>query len=317
MRFGPDQPVSCGVLRAGWLSDPDGAVSSGFESRLTLQLPDSLGEPVLIADVSPAADGSGRLTIAANGAIVADRTILGRTRLYARLSRAGAEGVDLVFFHPDGGRAASQAHPLDELGAGTILHRIGIAMAGPEAWYGYADLDALIAALNAGGPASGAHDLGLPGSGGQARRHELSGPMPVLPHGTRPAAIRTCHDTILFADPGGGRLRHGPAAEVPRNLVMFLGSGEVHLVRTGGEGETFGVRLRPEGTYAAAVPAGHLSIEGFAPVLEAIATGDPSGRTFALRGAGLFVCAEADGEVTLSRPTPGPWEQFRALSAPG
>ena len=42
---------------------------------------------------------------------------------------------------------------------------------------------------------------------------------------------------------------------------------------------------------------------------------DPAGKTFALRGGGLYLCAEVQGDITLSRPLPGPWEQFHAEPA--
>jgi hypothetical protein len=42
--------------------------------------------------------------------------------------------------------------------------------------------------------------------------------------------------------------------------------------------------------------------------------GEP-GCAFGLRSAGLLLCAEADGRVTLSRRELGPWERFELVNA--
>ena len=49
---------------------------------------------------------------------------------------------------------------------------------------------------------------------------------------------------------------------------------------------------------------------GFARVFTMLDIGNEARNTFALQAVGLFACAEAGGEFTLSRTEPGQWESF-------
>lgn len=127
--------------------------------------------------------------------------------------------------------------------------------------------------------------------------------------------IHTHHGTILYADLASGRLRHGPAATVPRNVFLIPEHGLAKLSRTGDGTEVFQVRVRPEGPFASSVDAGSLTREGFAATLEIVTADDlphavPRGG-FGLRGAGLFLCAEPAGDVSLNRINRDVWETFR------
>jgi hypothetical protein len=90
-------------------------------------------------------------------------------------------------------------------------------------------------------------------------------------------------------------------------------------MRINTEGVLCEVLLRPEGPHAAeAVPAA-LAPNGSVATLEIAATENPDRREYLIRGAGLYLCAEPDGQMTLSRVLGGPWESFRfeAGLAPG
>jgi tetratricopeptide (TPR) repeat protein len=105
----------------------------------------------------------------------------------------------------------------------------------------------------------------------------------------RPRQVRTWQGTVIFIDPQSGQLRHGPEGSVPRNIVL--------------ERHEFTARLTP-----VSADVSHM-IEG--PEYEFVAVGRAWWLGFGLRHRGLFLCAEDDGTVTLSRPNMSTWETFR------
>jgi hypothetical protein len=188
-----------------------------------------------------------------------------------------------------------------------ILHRVGVAAADTHAWAGYPDLACLLEGLNANRPPRGAHDLGSPGN----EQPELA-----LPPGANPRTLRSCFGTILYADLKTGRVRHGPDASVPRNLFLVPTGDTALLTRACDDGKHVSVRMRPEGPRASKDGWTPWAGGGLARTFAMVTTGatvtteDHASKTFALRAAGLFLCAEANGELTLSRTEPGEWEQF-------
>jgi hypothetical protein len=285
------------VLGTGWHAPGQNGVSAAEpECHVTLSRPPGLGDYVLMAEVSAAIGQPRPMTIGANGKPILSRIIAGRTTVYCPLPRSVAsagDAIDLIFGFPDS-RAGGP-------GSGIMLHRVGIAAASEDDWLGYAGIDALAAELNAEDPALTVHDLGW-------RNPEPVGL--VVPAGTAPRTIQTYFGTILYADRMSGRIRHGHATEVPRNLFAFQLGGQAILARGDNNGGYVGVRVRPEGPDAPRDPWTLWAGGGYARSFAVINNGHGVASTFGLRAAGLFACAEHNGEFTLSRPQPAEWEAF-------
>jgi len=276
----------------------DGANRDGFQSQVTLPRPPGLGDYVLIADVSMAVGQPKHMTIAANGTPLLNGSIAGRTTVYCAVPRdvaTASEELRVAIAFPDD--AVARLDPADPA---ATLHRIALAAADPTDWVGYNDINALLAELNSGQASPAAHDLGWQ----QPERADL-----ILPPGTVGRPVHTWFGTILFADRNTGRIRHGLAAAVPRNIFAIQLGSVVLLARARDSGGYVAARLRPEVRDA---PPNDLSpwTGGFARVFTMIANGDTTAAAFGLRAAGRFLCAEFDGECTLSRSQQAEWETF-------
>ena len=103
---------------------------------------------------------------------------------------------------------------------------------------------------------------------------------------------------------------HGEAANVPRNLFAIPVGDVVLLARTGEHGGYVGVHVRPEGPHAPRDTWKLWPGGGFARSFTMVDDIRETSSDFGLRAAGLFACAEHNGEFTLSRPRPGEWEGF-------
>jgi hypothetical protein len=305
LRFGAATPDN-GALRSGWRApDGDGVIASGFESRLMLPKPPGFGDYILMAELSPAIGRSPcQITIAANGEPILNRSIAERMTVYCPLPRSIAiagEAVDLSFHFPANAINVADAGSGDNNAPGMTLHRVGVAAADPNAWAGYPDAGLLLEDLNAGWPPSVVHDLGWQ----SLERAQLA-----LPPGATPRTLRTFFGTILYVDREAGRVRHAPAPRVPRNLVLVRLGDTALLARAGDDGTYVAVRLRPEGPRASRDNWTPWAAGGLARTFAIVAVGGDTHQIFGLRAAGLFVCAEANGEVTLNRTEAGEWEQF-------
>ena len=94
---------------------------------------------------------------------------------------------------------------------------------------------------------------------------------------------------------------------------MFLAvNGQVAcLLRRQPDGTQQPISVRPAVDPSQAAGLAH---DDAAPA-DAFHVVDASGSAFGLARDGLFLCAEADGRVTLSRQQLGPWEQFHPSEA--
>jgi Glycosyl transferase family 90 len=300
LRFGADSPDHH-AARTGWLPpNEDGLPATGFEARLELAKPYGLGDFILIVEISPVAPQPRRVTIVANGQVIAHRSLRERTTIYCplpnRLAGAGAT-LQLCFCLPDSRPNAGQANPLDTRMLSVTLHRVTVATASCYTGDGHPEVAEALAALR--------------GVSRESKPHDLWGPVRSLPPREQPLTVRTFLETIVFADLRSGRLRHAPREVAPRNVVLVAGGAGAALMRINTEGSLREVRLRPEGPHAAeAVPAA-LAPNGSVATLEIAATEDTDRREYFIRGAGLYLCAEPDGQMTLSRVQGGPWERFR------
>jgi hypothetical protein len=128
-----------------------------------------------------------------------------------------------------------------------------------------------------------------------------------LPSPLATTFVFTGHGTVLFVDPDTLELRHGRLRDSPRNVVVQAHGRHVQLMHLR-DGMLRPIFCLPEGSTLS--PAGQ-SLPPEPQFLEPAAVHD--GRV-SLRHAGLYVCAELDGRVTLSRPTVRAWEMFAAVS---
>jgi acetyltransferase-like isoleucine patch superfamily enzyme len=113
--------------------------------------------------------------------------------------------------------------------------------------------------------------------------------------------LLTSHATVVFLSEQG-QLRHGHTGDVPANVFLVTDAVGATLMCRQPDGE-----LQPVG-----VPAAHAtSTNDHSRDRFEVVDGPQSG--FGLRRGGLFLCAEINGEITLSRPQLGSWENFRAL----
>lgn len=289
------------VLRSGWFPpEVDGVNALGFESRMEIAKPYGLGDFILIVELSPAAPPPRRVAIIANGEVILQRSLQKRTTFYCPLPHhvACASGtLNLCFCLPDSETNAGQDSPLDARMLSVKLHRVAIAAAHHYTGDEHPDLARALAALRAGR-----------GAGSMA--HDLWGPVRTVPSQAPPLTVRTCHDTIIYADLRSGRLRHAPRADAPRNLVLVCGRQRANLRRVNSDGVLFGVELRPEGPHMAKVDPASLTPEGVVSTFSVTATEFATPQTFVIRGAGLYLCAELGGDVSLSRAAAGHWERF-------
>jgi SAM-dependent methyltransferase len=115
----------------------------------------------------------------------------------------------------------------------------------------------------------------------------------------------TTHGTVLYIDPASGELRHGAIGQSPEN-AFFVSSGATGRILHETATALQQTICLPHGSH----------------VMDSSAGGnDPKQPTsfeatrirrhwFALKAEGRFLCAEADGRVTLSREVCGAWESF-------
>jgi hypothetical protein len=288
-------------LREGWMPpDCRGVDAAGFQSRVDLPRPCGIGGFILGFDVVPAASGRQRLSIVLDGELVAQRDIAERAMVYVPLPRktlADKALVAVTLLHPDAAPAASAALPADPRMLSIRLHRISVfgrGVNGPDLAEALAELRALDS---------------------EELAHDLNGPAPLLPPHAAWFALSTYHDTLAYADLDLGRLRHGPADSVPRNLFIAVVDGAGVLVRITRSGQRRTVQLRPEGRFAGEAEGMALNARGWADKFALATVGGTSDAVVALRAAGMVLCAVDSGDVLFGRVKIGPWELFRLVPA--
>lgn len=120
-----------------------------------------------------------------------------------------------------------------------------------------------------------------------------------------PSRLFTTHGTVLYVNPVSGELRHGPIESSPANARLLLEGPHGRIVHDSAGS------LRP------IVCLAHRS-----HTIESIGDGERAAaptvfelvtlyqRWIGLEAEGIFLCAEPDGRVTLSRETCSSWESF-------
>jgi hypothetical protein len=116
----------------------------------------------------------------------------------------------------------------------------------------------------------------------------------------------TVHGTVLYVDTASGELRHGPPHSSPINASL-VSDGAYGQIECDTAQPIVCLRDRCQTVESASKRGGPSA----PTILEVVSL---ESRTVGLRAAGVYLCAEADGRVTLSRRVRSEWEKFR-LSA--
>jgi hypothetical protein len=282
-------------LRMGW-KEPNGSgvESTGTASSLVVPKPVCLGDAILTVQLSSLSDRPQRVVVAVNGDILLQKKLTGQATLYCPLPATlvrEADMLEILFLHPVGEAATAAAGATNP--SGIVLHRLSVAPANIYSGDEDADLSAALSSLSSSPNASSAHDLY-----GSAAALALDVELKLL---------HTFHGSIVYADPRSGRLRHGPSDEVAHNVYMTQEQGAVRLLYISPNGRRFLVGLKPEGAGRNSENAEH---DKCAREFELVTPGASKAMVFHLKSAGVFMCAEPSGEVTLSRPQAGGWEEF-------
>jgi hypothetical protein len=288
-------------LREGWLPpDATGVDTAGFQSHIEVPRPLGIGGCILRFEMSPAAGESQRLSVVINGEVLMQQRIGTRTMFYVPLAQKSLSNravVALTLLHPDAFPAACTASPGDTRILAVRLHRMavmGISRINTDLQPDMAQALAELRSMD---------------NGDQAQ--DLSGPAIQLPPATKLLALYTNHGTLAYADMPAGRLRHGPADSVPRNLFVADVGGHVRLLRVSSTGQQWTVRLRPEGPFAEQSEKAALDADGFADGFTPVPVEGVSG-PMGMRAAGMVLCAEPAGELGLTRIHIGAWESFQS-----
>ncbi|MBS0644748.1 MAG: hypothetical protein JSS43_33185, partial [Proteobacteria bacterium] len=299
LRFGRGRPDNA-VLGDGWEeAESDAVRMAEQQARLRLTAPYVPGDHVLLVDVS--VDGGDRqvVEITNETGVVLRQSIVGRSTVRGLLPRASHSAV--VSLNITFSAEERQAPPFEKTTAPRIaVHRVGIAIARSVARGGYASAADLIAATNA-------HRSG-------GRKHEIlrsaEGFRPVaLPGGRTGLPIVTTFGTRVYWDEVVGEVRHGRSGAVPENLVLAEHGDFGVLCHRSLDRKQDRIVIRPEGSLAS-TDAWIPWTGGYIHTFELLRRQTAAGMRFGLRGGCLYLCAEPDGSITLSRPHWNAWETF-------
>jgi Glycosyl transferase family 90 len=300
----PETKLSFGIgkegsacLRNTWPESlKDGVATRGFESRLQLLRPVATEDFVLSLDLSPAATPPApvpqRVTVVANGEVLLTTTLAGRQTLHCNLSRRTIEKNEALFvtlLHPDATSGASAAYPLDVRMVSVVLHGLSLTVARVHA---------------AQQPAPATETWGKQSA---SRVADLLAD--AVRAGSRPKQVRTNHGTVVYADVTARQLRHGPPARSPANVFLIADGQTAYLLWRGPDGTHYPIGLGAAGDQPQASSPAH-DDDALPGKLRLVHAAD--GSAFGLARNGIFLCAETDGRVTLSRRQLGPWECFHA-----
>ena len=303
LHFGAGK-TGLGSLTHGWYPpESDGVSASGQLSELELERPVAQQDFVGSFELSVAADTPERavqqVTIAANGEVLRHVLVPDRRTYHCYLSRStimSADALTITLLHPDATCTASASRPLDERTLSVMLHKLELTPLG---------------VYTAGRRARQLPGVSLPASRGLNEKHDLLGPDVWLPPDASPMHVLTHHGTILFADWTCGQVRHGDLETSPRNVLFAVAGGGGYLLHIAPDGQRYTIYFAGEcdGVDNVALPSPSVAAHSLRVVQ---VVGAPLA-SFSLARGGLFLCAESDGRVTLSRKRPGPWERFSLL----
>lgn len=284
----PELDVSFGTgmngnefLGLGWYPPEEGGVAArGYCSRVQIPRPCSEMDYLLSVDIAPSSEllesKIQNVRIALNGEVLLQETLTERTTLECPFSRRLVadcdDSITIDIFHPDREPVASILRPLDERVASIRLHAVKLTALAPR---GVLD------------PA--AREGGLDGKAGQQEQLHR---------------ILTHHNTMLYLSVPSYDLRHGPRDTSPENVFLIAADGKAHMVYRSDDGAIVPLRVPLSGRGASTMRSHQRQL------FSVVANNPPT--SFGLRYKEMFLCAEPDGRVTLSRPNLSLWESFRA-----
>lgn len=298
-------------LREGWgKPNQAGVPSNGFESVIELPLPRTYQDVLISIELSTNPIILGvprRVSVIVGGEILGTFYVDQRRPVFCRLSRQAmirrsndADALVIKICNPDALPAASKEHPGDDHIVSVIVHSVVLMAEGIAVRMGGVGLSQQIEAAvksYVGSLARGTHQV----SGkevGESRQF---------------CFLKTYHKSIVFFDPVTQSLRHGSEKESPKNLLLCKAEGKASFLYMSFMGGFNNVRVAAEGG-----PLGDPETSGGKEQIIQIFDVMPAGaNTVCVRDQTLFLCAERDGRVTLSRYSPGPWEQFTELDVAG
>ena len=123
--------------------------------------------------------------------------------------------------------------------------------------------------------------------------------------------LRTCYGTVVFLDTASGKLCHGHDASSPRNILLVAQEETVRLVHVLADSSFREIHVTPGPT---SFPVQLSETDHDWPPIWSLAP--DGGGAVSLRSDGLYLCAEPDGRVTLSRQQSGLWERFSLKMPP-
>lgn len=288
MHFGVGQADNV-YLRDGWLeAEQAGVPMCDAESRIHVPRPIAQDDFRLGLDVSPTWVSSDhpkqRVAISVNGEVLLQGEVAQRETVTCRIGREriqASPGLTITLLHPDGLTTASRERPLDGRIYSLMLHSLTLT------------------------PAR------APRLGRSVRGDEgwlvLSNEVTVR-EGVVLRQMLTYHGTVVYVDEPDGELRHGQARKVPPNLFVVGDARAACLLHRSEDGAHRMSLLRRIGTTFVPEVATAVTDWHFEVVAAEI-------QGFGLRRDGLFLCAEDDGRVTLSRERLSLWERFAAIAA--
>ena len=264
----------------------------------TLTSADCLTDLVLLADVSAISDTPMLLAVSAAGQSLAEMALEGRTTVYVSVPQALADAYDEIPF-------TFSLRPADNLStsSGTLnalkVHRVALAAARRTQWDGYADANELLRDVCGNMRRDIAHHL----------RFDEVLAKTAANLGAPPRPLYTYCGTRVYADFESNCIRHGQVDRVAQNLFLFEHKGGAILCRSVGKDKFVRLMVKPVGRNCSAdtwVPWS----AGLVHTFEAAFSPEFGNERISLKAAGLYLCAELSGDITLSRSSWALWETF-------
>jgi FkbM family methyltransferase len=122
--------------------------------------------------------------------------------------------------------------------------------------------------------------------------------------------VFTCHGTIVFVDNRLGQLRHGQLEYAPQNALLVQEEGRGRFVLLG-DAVQKEIAFLPDRSIVVDLqsPSDHDNA-----IKNEFAVARITQNEFGLKRGDLFLCAEPDGRITLSRTECKTWESFHCRS---
>ncbi len=288
-------------LQEGWAeSAAGGVISEGFDGLIKLPRPVAHDDFVLSLELGPImAPSTGldhRITVATNGETLLAADITCREIRHCLLPRQTIEAADetsIRIFFPDARNYASPAQPLDDRLLSIVLYSLTLT---PASIFAVQRFPARVAITDA------IRKLVYRESD-KYRLHRLDRTV----EASALKSLQTQHGTIVFLHAASGELRHTAPSVAPRNVFVALSGRGGSILHVALDGEHLVIQFLGQLNSE----HGGLQPARYSDEFKIVEVTKGSQSEFGLQADGLFLCAEGDGRITLSRRSLGPWERFR------